>query len=57
MFGAYDELPTNTLADEILTPGDGQVRALIVNGGNPALVFAEAAARQERHSNLSNCSS
>lgn len=42
LFGAYEELPTNTLADEILTPGEGQVRALIVNGGNPALVFAEA---------------
>ncbi len=42
IFGAYDELPTNTLADEILTPGEGQIRALIVNGGNPALVFAEA---------------
>ena len=42
VFGAYHEMPTNTLADEILTPGDGQIRALIVNGGNPALVFAEA---------------
>lgn len=42
VFGAYNEFPTNTLADEILTPGEGQVRALIVNGGNPALVFAEA---------------
>ncbi len=42
LFGAYHELPTSTLADEILTPGEGQVRALIVNGGNPALVFAEA---------------
>ncbi len=42
VFGSYHELPTNTLADEILTPGEGQVRALIVNGGNPALVFAEA---------------
>jgi anaerobic selenocysteine-containing dehydrogenase len=42
LFGAYEEMPTNTLADEILTPGEGQVRALIVNGGNPALVFAEA---------------
>jgi anaerobic selenocysteine-containing dehydrogenase len=42
LFGAYDEMPTSTLADEILTPGEGQVRALIVNGGNPALVFAEA---------------
>ena len=31
----YQEMPTSTLADEILTPGDGQVRALIVVGGNP----------------------
>ena len=42
IFGSYFELPTNTLADEILTPGEGQIRALIVNGGNPALVLAEA---------------
>ena len=42
LFGSYFELPTNTLADEILTPGDGQIRALIVNGGNPALVLPEA---------------
>jgi anaerobic selenocysteine-containing dehydrogenase len=28
-------LPTAALADEILTPGDGQVRALFVVGGNP----------------------
>jgi anaerobic selenocysteine-containing dehydrogenase len=37
------EMPTNTLTDEILTPGEGQIRALIVNGGNPALVFADEA--------------
>ena len=41
LFG-YNEMPTNTLTDEILTPGEGQVRALIVNGGNPALVFANS---------------
>jgi anaerobic selenocysteine-containing dehydrogenase len=41
LFGPYHEMPTNTLADEILTPGEGQIRALIVNGGNPALVLAE----------------
>lgn len=28
-------LPTAALADEILTPGEGQVKALIVVGGNP----------------------
>lgn len=31
------ELPVATLADEIETPGEGQVRALITIGGNPAL--------------------
>lgn len=28
-------LPTSALADEILTPGEGQVKALFVVGGNP----------------------
>jgi len=31
------------LADEILTPGDGQVRALICNSGNPVLSTAQGA--------------
>jgi anaerobic selenocysteine-containing dehydrogenase len=31
------ELPVATLADEIMTPGDGQVRALITVCGNPCL--------------------
>lgn len=31
------ELPTATLVDEIETPGDGQVRALVTVAGNPAL--------------------
>ncbi len=34
-------MPTNLLADEILTPGEGQVRALIVIVGNPALSFPD----------------
>jgi anaerobic selenocysteine-containing dehydrogenase len=42
--GFCEEMPTNTLTDEILTPGKGQIRALIVNGGNPALVFSNEAA-------------
>lgn len=47
LFGSYFEMPTNTLADEILTPGPGQIRALIVNGGNPALVLSEEASVQK----------
>ncbi|UCD85417.1 MAG: molybdopterin-dependent oxidoreductase, partial [Deltaproteobacteria bacterium] len=39
--GFYPEMPTNTLTDEILIPGEGKVRALIVHGGNPALVFPD----------------
>ncbi len=31
------ELPVATLAEEILTPGEGQIRALITNAGNPVL--------------------
>jgi anaerobic selenocysteine-containing dehydrogenase len=41
--GFYTEMPTNTLTDEILTPGEGKIRALIVVGGNPALVFPDEA--------------
>jgi len=35
------EMPCNVLADEILTPGDGQVRALINIGGNPVVAFPD----------------
>jgi anaerobic selenocysteine-containing dehydrogenase len=34
---AIGELPVSTLADEIETPGEGQVRALFTISGNPAL--------------------
>jgi len=36
-----DEMPTSTLADEILEPGEGQIRALICVGGNPALAMPD----------------
>jgi anaerobic selenocysteine-containing dehydrogenase len=36
-------LPTAALADEILTPGSGQVRALFVIGGNPLAAFPNRA--------------
>jgi anaerobic selenocysteine-containing dehydrogenase len=31
------ELPVATLADEMLTPGEGQVRGLLIHAGNPVL--------------------
>lgn len=34
-------LPTACLAEEILTPGDGQVKALFVLGGNPILAWPD----------------
>ncbi len=37
-----DGFPGGILADEILTPGDRQVRALFVTGGNPLLTMANA---------------
>ena len=37
------EMPCNVLADEILTPGEGQVRALVSIGGNPLVAFPDQA--------------
>jgi len=37
----YGELPTAALADEILEPGEGQVRALIVVSGNPVAAWPD----------------
>jgi anaerobic selenocysteine-containing dehydrogenase len=42
-----DELPVAGLADEILTPGTGQVRGMLVYAGNPVL-SAPGGARLER---------
>src|SRR5207244_2947344 len=35
------EVPTGILADEILQPGEGQIRALFVEGGNPTLAIPD----------------
>ena len=35
----FGEMPTAALADEILLPGEGQVRALFSLGGNPAVAW------------------
>ncbi len=37
-----DCLPGAVLHDEILTPGDGQIRALFVTGGNPLLTLPDS---------------
>ena len=39
--GYRGEMPTATLAEEILQPGEGQIRALIVSGGNPAVAWPD----------------
>lgn len=41
--GYNGEMPVTTLAQEIVTPGDEQVRALIVNGGNPVAAWPDQA--------------
>ena len=39
----FGGLPSAVLPDEILTPGDGQVRALVVVAGNPVISFPNTA--------------
>jgi formate dehydrogenase len=52
-FGAVnDAFPGGILADEILTPGDGQIRALFVTGGNPLITMPNAARLREAFSKL-----
>jgi len=43
LHGYHGEMPTTTLAEEILEPGDGQIRALVVSGGNPAVAWPDQA--------------
>jgi len=38
----FGEFPVATLADEIETPGDGQIRAMVTIAGNPALSTPDA---------------
>ncbi|MCA9626200.1 MAG: molybdopterin-dependent oxidoreductase [Myxococcales bacterium] len=42
-----DGFPGGTLADEILTPGAGQVKALFVTGGNPLITMANSGRLRE----------
>ena len=45
--GVLGELPAGVLADEIATPGDGRIRALIVTAGNPVVSIANGPALAE----------
>ncbi len=47
-----DAFPGGILADEILTPGNGQIRALFVTGGNPLLTMADGARLKRAFANL-----
>ena len=37
-----DAFPGGIMADEILTPGEGQIRAMFVTGGNPLITMADS---------------
>jgi formate dehydrogenase len=52
-FGSVnDAFPGGLLADEILTPGPGKVRALFVTGGNPLITMANAGRLREAFRDL-----
>ena len=40
-YGPLKEMPTGLAADEMLTPGEGQIKALICVGGNPLLAWPD----------------
>lgn len=43
----YLQMPGSTLADEILQPGEGQLKALIIVGGNPVMSMPNGKRMQE----------
>jgi formate dehydrogenase len=47
-----DAFPGGILADEILTPGPGQIKALFVTGGNPLITMADAGRLREAFGSL-----
>ena len=52
MRSVNDAFPGGVLADEILTPGPKQVRALFVTGGNPLITMPNAGRLREAFSKL-----
>jgi formate dehydrogenase len=52
-FGSVnDAFPGGILADEILTPGDKQLRAMFITGGNPLITMANAGRLKKAFSQL-----
>ncbi|MGV9412324.1 molybdopterin-dependent oxidoreductase [Nocardia sp. NPDC003693] len=49
---AMGELPVATLADEILTPGEGRIRAMVTVAGNPVLSAPSSARLDEAFAGL-----
>ncbi|MGB5695237.1 MAG: molybdopterin-dependent oxidoreductase [Polyangiales bacterium] len=47
-----DAMPGGILADEILTPGDRQIKALFVTGGNPLITMANSERLREAFKEL-----
>jgi formate dehydrogenase len=47
-----DAFPGGILADEILTPGEGQIRGLFVTGGNPLITMANSGRLREAFEQL-----
>ncbi len=48
----FGEYPAVTLADEILTPGEGQVRAMVTHAGNPVLSVPDGGRMDEAFASL-----
>jgi anaerobic selenocysteine-containing dehydrogenase len=49
------EFPSSTLADEILTPGEGQIRAMVLVAGNPVLTVPQGRRIDEALTSLDFC--
>ena len=49
------EFPSSTLADEILTPGEGQIRAMVLVAGNPVLTVPQGRRVDEALASLEFC--
>jgi anaerobic selenocysteine-containing dehydrogenase len=50
--GVLGELPAGVLAEEITTPGEGKIRALVVTAGNPVVSIANGRALEDAMSGL-----